>query len=135
MKRNWLVLALVLCFACPLVAKEPDIDVHCPAVAFDDHDDRGRSLPEGPRPVVLLVVGRGTSSAKSEFKKRDDQPSELIVEKVLFGSPPGGKIVLAPSRFGFRGGFDGESRIYELTAERARDGQVAYSANYLYDRT
>jgi len=38
--------------------EEPEVRVYCPAISFDNHDDRNRNVPEGPSEVLLMVVGR-----------------------------------------------------------------------------
>lgn len=138
------ILLFVACLVatCPSVAAEPaNVQVHCPAVAFDDHDDRGRDVPMPPRPVVLMVVAKvgETSPTLHDSKPRRDGSlavegavTTLNVERVLFGSPPG-PVVKVRGEYGARLPADAQetSYIYGLVLSK-HEGRIEYSFNGYY---
>jgi|GEM_PF-4739581 len=74
----WIVTAIWIAMqTVSLLAAEPKIRVHCPAISHDN-DDRNKSVPEGPRSVVVIAVG----VVRLNPETRDE---ELLVERTLFG--------------------------------------------------
>ena len=145
--RGWLVLLLWYGMIAMAWAEEPAIEVFCPAVAFDDRNDRGRNTEDSPHPVVLMVVGktRQADDANSPTKKNNNDPADFragrrtqdfVVERVLFGSPPGSELRIEAD---FGGAFpddaDSVSHIYGFVS-REKDGIVSYGRNdyYFLDR-
>jgi WD40 repeat protein len=127
------------------LAAEPEIDVYCPAVGYDNHDDRGRNVRRGPHPVVLMLRGRirrieGASDAKKAADALEDSDErlpegtdvEIVVERVFFGSPPDRPIRLK-LQDGERLPNDSEKRswIYGLVGGESTYGLDGY---YAYDR-
>lgn len=139
--RTWLFLA-VWCSSFvsigAAVAQDAKVDVYCAAVEFDDHDDRGRSGPDGPHPVVLMVSGKIIRPSKDPANKHNDEAVvEIVVDRLLFGSPPGTRFRVNPGHGKFPKDAETVSYIYGFVAPRGDDGSAAYFGDdyYLYDRT
>ncbi len=75
--RRFFLVAVCLCSCINLSAAERDVSVFCPAIAFDDHDDRGRSVPHGPGMVVLMAVGKIKKPDPAVTPKLARQPKEV----------------------------------------------------------
>lgn len=64
----------VLVYAPAALAEERErVVVTCPAISFDDRDDRGSDIPHGPSPVVLIVKAKARpvpskSSERGQFE-------------------------------------------------------------------
>lgn len=142
--RSRLTLAVGCCVVGYLVAvaiaDEPAIRVTCPAVSYDDHNERGVNGPDGPHPVVLMVIGKTIKSeGKATFQKRgrapggpdQSEPTKLKVERVLFGSPPGETILIPRGHEHFPDDADRVSHVYGLVSTRGR-GKVGYAADDYY---
>jgi len=140
------LLALVLlCGTTVAVAEDAEVRVFCPAIAFDDYDERGSNGPDGPHSVVLMMVDKVQASpgvqknrsGDTSRRSRDDKTIQLTVERVLFGSPPAKTIAVTSGHGGsVPADADKVSYIYGLTS--SRDGaEIRYSLDGYYssDRT
>ncbi|MFO0906345.1 MAG: WD40 repeat domain-containing protein [Pirellulales bacterium] len=137
--------------AAPAFASDPAqtaVDVVCPAVVYDDANERGRDVPHSPRPVRLTVVAklerdaadpardRKQAASPADAWQRLAAPPTLIVERVLFGAAPGTRIRIEDFRYAaVPADAESQSYIYSLVVER-RDGKAVWSLNgyYSYDR-
>jgi WD40 repeat protein len=149
--RSMFLLALLCASISSSFADDAEVNVFCPAVSYDDYDERGRDVPSGPHRVMLMVVGRGRQLAARPADKKarqpagdpfenerpDDGEAELVVERVLFGSPPGKTIRLPRTRAsGFSQKAGETSQIYGLVTQE-HNGKLSYDRDdyYLWDRT
>ncbi|HKB40559.1 MAG TPA: WD40 repeat domain-containing protein, partial [Gemmataceae bacterium] len=89
--RPWCVLALLQAACLPAHAADKPatrVPVYCPALGTEDRP-RSNTLGESPRQPTLVVLGTARRVGKEE--QTISQKTEIVVEKVLFGSSPGRK--------------------------------------------